>query len=677
MRLSKLFTMPTKAKISLQGNTISRDKTTPGKTTLWTPNPERVASCSLNCFINRVNDRWNTSIVDFLNLYTWSVENPQKFWSAIAEHCKIFFSNPFNEVLRYQGEIWDVEWFPGATLNFSQHLLKEADKSLAIVFRGENLIRKTLSRRELYTQVASVAAWLKQVGVGIGDRVVAFMPNIPETVVAMLACNSLGAVWSSCSPDFGVPAVIDRFGQIEPKVLFVSDSYLYKGEKINLSEKITSIKGQIPSLEQTVCVPYFSNTPLEIKETIPFSKIIENSCSTISFEQLPFDHPAFILFSSGTTGKPKCIVHRAGGVLIEHLKELQLHTDLRSGDTFFYQTTCGWMMWNWLVSGLAVGATLILYDGFPMHEGGHILWRIAQEEKINVFGTNAKYLSLCEKMNIKPNEKFDLSPMRTILSTGSPLLPENFDYFYKEVNPSAQLSSISGGTDIVGCFALGCPTLPVRRGELQCRSLGLDVEVFNDQSLPVRNEKGELVCRAPFPSMPLGFWNDTDRKKFKSSYFDRFPNVWCHGDLVELSDSGGMIFYGRSDAILNPGGVRIGTAEIYNQVEKIPEVLESVAVSQEWKGDQRIILFVKLREDETLTDELKRRISSTIRSNTSPFHVPKKILQVADIPRTVSGKIVELAIRETIHGRPVKNIEALSNPSALSYFRERAELLGE
>jgi acetoacetyl-CoA synthetase len=606
---------------------------------------------------------------DFDALYRWSVEQPEVFWPSVWELGQVVASRKWDRVLDRPDAMPGARWFPGARLNFAENLLRRDDEDPALLFRGEGGERSTLSFRELRAQVGAMAAWMQSAGVRPGDRVAGLMPNRPETVVAMLAAASLGAVWSSASPDFGADGVVDRFGQIAPRVLIGIDGYYYDGKVIDIRPKLAEVVQRIPSLQRVVLVPWVSDgldddalpCPLDVFPGL----LAEHWGSPLPAAQLPFEHPLYILFSSGTTGRPKCIVHGAGGTLLQHLKELMLHTDLSAGDRFFYYTTCGWMMWNWLVSGLAVGATLVLFDGSPFFPDPGVLWDLAEEEGVTVFGASAKYLAAIEKAGLKPREGRDLSRLRTLLSTGSPLAPESFDYVYRHVAPDVLLASISGGTDIVSCFALGNPLLPVYRGELQCRGLGLAVEVFDARGRSVVGQRGELVCTRPFPSMPLGFWDDPDDSRYQAAYFDRFPGVWTHGDFAELTPRGGLVIYGRSDTVLNPGGVRIGTAEIYRVVEGVEAVLESAAVAQDWEGDQRILLLVVLRPGRALDDGLRDDIRRRIRSRLSPRHVPARILQVEEIPRTRSGKIVELAIRDIIHGREVKNREALANPQAL------------
>ena len=642
---------------------------------LWTPSPDRIRQANITRFLDHIRDEVAPDVTTQQSLYRWSIEHPEKFWPQVWAFCGIKASRHWDKVLEHRERMPGAQWFTGSRLNFAENLLRHRDDRLALVFRGEKGERASLTYKELYVQVAACADALRKSGVKTGDRVAGFMPNRHETVIAMLAATSLGAVWSSCSPDFGINGVLDRFGQIEPKVLVTTDGYHYAGKTIDSLERIRGVLEKLPSVQRVVVVPYVNAAPdiSAIPRAVLWKDYLTDA-QEITFEQLPFDHPVYIMYSSGTTGVPKCIVHGAGGTLIQHLKELALHTDLKREDVIFYFTTCGWMMWNWLVSGLAVGATVLLYDGSAFHPSHDGLWKIAEEEGISIFGTSAKYLAAAEKFGVKPKSKYKLARLRTITSTGSPLLPENAEYVYREISPDICLSSISGGTDIISCFALGNPTLPVYAGELQCRGLGMAVEIWDEDGKPLRGTPGELVCVKPFPSMPVFFWNDAAGKKYHEAYFEQYPNVWRHGDWAALTEHGGLIIYGRSDATLNPGGVRIGTAEIYRQVEKLPEIVESLVVGQDWEDDVRVILFVRLREGIALDDALRERIRKTIRSETTPRHVPAKIIAVPDIPRTISGKITELAVRNVIHGRPVKNTDALANPQALEHYRDLLEL---
>jgi acetoacetyl-CoA synthetase len=642
---------------------------------LWTPSPERIRQSNISRFLDYIRRECDPHVASQKALYEWSVAYPEKFWPQVWAFCGIQASQHWDKVLEHGDRMPGAQWFTGSRLNFAENLLRYRDERPALVFRSEHGDRVSLTYRELHRQVAGLADALRKTGVKTGDRVAGFMPNRPESVIGMLATTSLGAVWSSCSPDFGINGVLDRFGQIEPKVLITTDGYHYSGKVIDSLERIRGVLEKLPSVERVVVVPYVSERPdiSKLPKAVHWAEYLTDAAD-IRFEQLPFDHPVYIMYSSGTTGVPKCIVHGAGGTLIQHLKELVLHTDLKREDVIFYFTTCGWMMWNWLVSSLAVGATVLLYDGSPFHPDNYVLWRIAEEEGIAIFGTSAKYLAALEKFRAKPAAKHQFPRLRTITSTGSPLLPENAMYTYREIKQDVCLSSISGGTDIVSCFGLGNPTLPVYAGELQCRGLGMAVEIWDDAGKPLRGEPGELVCVKPFPSMPVFFWNDPEGKKYREAYFEHFPGVWRHGDWAALTEHDGLVIYGRSDATLNPGGIRIGTAEIYRQVEKLPEIVESLVVGQDWKDDVRVILFVRLREGLGLDDDLRDRIKTVIKDNTTPRHVPAKIIAVPDIPRTISGKIVELAVRNVIHGKPVKNTDALANPQALEHYRNLPEL---
>jgi acetoacetyl-CoA synthetase len=608
---------------------------------------------------------------NYAELHAWSCQSAPEFWNLVWEFCEVQGRRE-GPTLVNGSRMPGAQWFPQAKLNFAQNLLRRRDGGDAILFWGEDRIRRRLSRRNLYDLVSRMAQALADAGVRKGDRVAGYLPNLPEATAAMLATASLGAIWSSCSPDFGVQGMVDRFGQIEPKLLFCADAYLYGGKEFDSQEKAQAALEALPSVEECVVIDYLgrpatAGTPLE-EFLEPFDP------QDIRFEQVEFNHPLYILYSSGTTGVPKCIVHGTGGTLLQHLKEHRLHSDVKPGDRLFYFTTLGWMMWNWLASGLASDATLLLYDGSPFVERGKLLFDFADEAGMTHFGTSAKFIDAIAKAGLKPRETHRLQKLRAVLSTGSPLMPEGFDYIYNEVKSDVCLCSISGGTDIVSCFVLGNPLGPVWRGEIQAKGLGMAVDVFDESGKSLRGEKGELVCTKPFPSMPVGFWNDPDGAKYRAAYFEKYPGVWRHGDWCEITEHGGIVIYGRSDAVLNPGGVRIGTAEIYRQVEQLDEVVESMVIGQDWRGDVRVVLFVRLRDGLVLSDDMVSRLKRRIRENTTPRHVPAKILQVADIPRTKSGKIVELAVRDTVHGRPVKNAEALANPEALEHFRNRPEL---
>lgn len=643
---------------------------------LWQPSPAEVETTRMHALMQRINREHAASLEDYSDLHAWSIENLEAFWSLLWEESGVVAEHKGETVLERPDAMPGARWFPEARLNFAANLLHRRDSHPALIMCDERGRRLTLSYAELYLKVAQLAHALRSSGVSAGDRVAGFVPNSEHAVIGMLAAASLGAVWSSCSPDFGFSGVLDRFGQIQPKVLIATDGYSWNGKPIDTLERVAKIGKAIDSLVQVVVFP-FLNDSVDIRgidKAVSWNDYIDNSATQVEFEMQPFDHPLYILYSSGTTGAPKCIVHSAGGTLLQHLKEHRLHTDLRAEDVLFYYTTCGWMMWNWLISGLACGSTLVLFDGSPFSPTPNVLWELAEREGISVFGTSAKYIAACEKEGLKPGNDHDLSRLRALLSTGSALSHESFDYVYRDIKQSLLLASISGGTDIVSCFALGCPIRPVYRGQLQCRGLGMAVDVFDDDGRPLRNGKGELVCTKPFPAMPIGFWNDPQGERYREAYFATFQNIWAHGDYAEITAEDGLIIHGRSDAVLNPGGVRIGTAEIYRQVEQVDGVVESLCIGQEWQDDIRVVLFVRLQHGIELDEDLKERIKKTVRANTSPRHVPAKIIQVSDIPRTLSGKIVELAVRNVVHGRPVKNQDALANPEALTLYEKLPEL---
>jgi len=647
---------------------------------LWMPSEERIKNSNMYAFMNQINETYHKNFKEYNQLYQWSIENIPEFWAAMWDFADIKASKHYDQVIDDVKKMPGAKWFSGARLNFAENLLRYRDNQTALIFKGEEQPPRRITYSQLYNEVARVAKSLREIGIKPGDRIVGFMPNMPETIIAMLAAASIGAAWSSCSPDFGVKGVLDRFGQIQPKVLFTANGYSFKGKKIDSLERISNILKQITSVERVVIVPYTEQNPdiSSILNAVMFDEFKSSEANLkIEFEQLPFDHPLYIMYSSGTTGLPKCMVQSAGGILIHHLKELILHTDLKRNDTIFYFTTCGWMMWNWLTSSLGVGATLVLFDGNPFHPEAGALWRMTQDEKITVFGTSAGYLAALENEGVKPGKEYDLTHLRAILSTGSPLAPEGFDFVYQEIKQDIQLASISGGTDLNGCFALGNPIDAVYAGELQCRGLAMNVQAFDEYGKPVISQQGELVCTAPFPSMPIYFWDDPDGKKYHSAYFDVYPNIWRHGDYIEINERGGVVIYGRSDATLNPGGVRIGTAEIYRQVEQLDEIADSIVVGQPWKNDVRVILFVRMSPGFELTEELKNKIRKIIRDNASPRHVPAKILAVPDIPYTLNMKKVELAVKKVIQGQAVLNKDALRNPEILDYYAGLKELQEE
>ena len=645
---------------------------------LWQPDRGRIDRSNLMRFMQEFAARSHRTLETFDALHQASVEDPAAFWDAVWDYCGVIGSKGDKPYLSDQGRMPGAHFFPRAALNYAENLLRRHDDGMAIVFRGEDRVRTSLTWADLNRNAAAFQRIYRDAGVTVGDRVAAILPNMPEAVAALLGASAGGAVWSSCSPDFGVKGVLDRFGQIEPTVLVACDGYFYNGKLIPLGERLQEIAASLPSLKRIVIVPYAGGAE-EIAANMPNAMVWRAPDATSresrpDFVRLSFDHPLYIVYSSGTTGVPKCIVHSHGGMLLKHLSEHQLHCDLKPGERLFYFTTLGWMMWNWLVSGLASGATLLLYDGSPFHPSGNALFDYADEERMTVFGTSAKFIDAARKAGLRPRDTHRLGSIRLICSTGSPLVAEGFDYVYDAIKPDVHLASVSGGTDICGCFVLGVPTLPVWRGEIQGPALGLAVDVLDDDGKPVRQEKGELVCKNPFPSMPVMFWNDADGSKYRAAYFSRYPGLWHHGDFAEWTSHGGLIIHGRSDATLNPGGVRIGTAEIYRQVELLSEVQESIVIGQDWDNDVRVVLFVVLKPGLTLDNALRERIKRQIREGTTPRHVPARIIQVSDIPRTKSGKITELAVRNIVHGQEVKNVEALANPAALDLYRGLEEL---
>ena len=644
---------------------------------LWIPSPDRVENSQMTQFLDTAEKDFNLTLDSYHDLHQWSVDHPTQFWEAIWSFCDIQASETYEKVLIAEDKFPGAKWFTGSQLNFAENLLRFRDDRTALVGILENGERRSITFADLHDDVEKLVSALRNYGINPGDRIAGFMPNIIETIVAMLATTSIGAIWSSCSPDFGINGVCDRFGQISPRILFTADAYYYNGKTINCLEKVEAIQQQIDGIEKVVVIPLVNQDPDfgAVQDAVLLNEFAtDKDVTPLRFEQLPFDHPVYIMYSSGTTGVPKCIVHGAGGTLIQHVKEQRLHVDLSPDDVLFYYTTCGWMMWNWLVSGLASGATVVLYDGSPFANEGGLLLDAIDNEGITIFGTSAKFVSSLDKAGVKPSLSHNLSSLKTILSTGSPLSQESFDYIYRDFKHDVCLSSICGGTDIISCFILGNPMLPVYRGEIQCLGLGMAVDFWDEAGQSLREEKGELVCTVPFPSAPIGFWNDAGDVKFRSAYFDSFPNVWAQGDYGEITEHGGVIIHGRSDAVLNPGGVRIGTAEIYRQVEKVNAVVDSIVVGQDWEDDTRVILFVVMREGLTLNDDIINELKLTIRKNATPRHVPAKVIQVADIPRTISGKIVELAVRSVIHSEPIKNSDALANPEALEYFKNLPDL---
>ncbi len=647
------------------------------KKPMWTPPPERIQNANMTHFMKEVNEKYGKHFTSYAELYTWSIDNIPDFWATMWDYAEIRASRPYDLVIDDLTKMPGAHWFPGARLNFAENLLRYRDDHLALIFKGEAQETTRMTYRQLYGKVAQLAKSLRDAGVVAGDRVAGFLPNMPETIIAMLAATSIGAIWSSCSPDFGIRGVLDRFGQIKPKIVFTANGYSFKGKKIDCLERLANILRELPSTEKVIVVPYTEAAPdiSIIPKAIHYHDFIsKEEHLEVEFQQLDFEHPLYVMYSSGTTGLPKCMVQSAGGILMNQFKELRLHSDLKRQDTIFYFTTCGWMMWNWLVSSLAVGATLVLFDGNPFYPDPGALWKLAQDEGISVFGTSAGYLAALQATGVRPGREYDLTPLRTILSTGSTLSPEQFDFVYGEIKSDLQLSSISGGTDLNGCFGIGNPIGPVYRGELQCVPLGMKVRAYDANGKAVINTKGELVCEAPFPSMPIYFWDDPDGKKYREAYFESYPGVWRHGDFIEITSTGGLIIYGRSDATLNPGGVRIGTAEIYRQIDALDEIQDSVVVGQDWQGDVRVILFVVIKDGLPLTEELKNKIRTAIRTNASPRHVPAKIIAVPGVPYTHNMKKVEIAIKKMLQHEPILNRDALANPEVLEFYKDIPEL---
>lgn len=649
------------------------------KTPLWTPSEERKQNANITHFINTINARHPVNLNSYAELYRWSIENIPDFWGEVWDFAKVRHSTPYDRIIDDLTKFPGAKWFPGARLNFAENLLRYRDEQLAFIFQGETQTSKRMTYAELYDSVARFAQSLRESEIGVGDRVVGYMPNLIETVIAMLAATSLGATWSSCATDIGPAAAIERLGQVGPKAMITADGYFYKGKAFDTLEHAAEVARGIPSLKKVIVVSYTrAHTDISaMPNAVHYEDFLSKEPNPkLQFEQLPFDHPLYIMFSSGTTGKPKCMVQGAGGVLLNHLKELLLHTDLKRSDRIFYITSCSWMMWNWLISSLAVGATIVLYDGNPNFPDTGAMWKLIQEEQVTIFGCSASYIHFLKKEGVSPRQIYDIASLREISQTGSPLSAEGFEYIYSGIKSDLHFNSISGGTDINGCFAAGSPILPVYAGELQSAALGMKIKSYDEHGIPIFDEQGELVCEAPAPSMPLYFWNDPDGKKYHAAYFDVYPGVWRHGDYVLIhSDTGGLTFYGRSDAVLKPSGVRIGTAEIYAQLEKLPEVADSLAVGQNVQDDQRVILFVKLASGYELTEELKNKIRKTLRENASPRHVPALILETPDIPYTLNMKKVESAVTNIINGRAVSNKDALINPGVLEYYENAAAAL--
>ncbi len=644
---------------------------------LWQPSEERVRNANITRYIDYVNKIYSLSIKGYEDLYQWSIGHREEFWASVWDLGKVIYSRPYETVLEDSPTMMGAKWFVGSRLNFAENLLRYRDDKVALVFKGEGLETVRMTYARLYDEVAGLARSLRDAGVSVGDRVAGYVPNMIHTVVAMLATTSIGAIWSSCSPDFGIKGVLDRFGQIEPKILFTANGYYYNGKSHDSLTRISGIIRDLPGIEKIVVIPYTKERAdiSSLPNAVHYDDFISTGpAPELTFEQLPFDHPLYIMYSSGTTGLPKCMVHGAGGTLIQHLKEHILNCDLTREDRIYYFTTCGWMMWNWLVSALAVGATVILYDGSPFYPDAGAVFQLAQDEGMTIFGTSARYIAAVENAGLKPRERYDLSSLKAMCSTGSPLSEESFRFVYSQIKEDLNLASISGGTDLLSCFALGCPVLPVYEGELQCRGLGMNIQAFDETGKPVIGKPGELVCTSSFPSMPISFWSDADGSKYTKAYFDVYPGIWRHGDFIQISERGTVKIYGRSDATLNPSGVRIGTAEIYRQVEAMEEIDDSIVVGQSWDNDVRVILFIKLAEGVEFTHELVARIKKNIRENTTPRHVPAKVIPVKDIPVTLNGKKVEMAVRNVIEGKPVTNKDALANPEALELYANLVQL---
>jgi len=647
------------------------------KKPMWEPSADLIKNANMTRFIDFVNKRYGLKVNSYNELHEWSVNYLSDFWAAMWDFGEIKASKPYDTIMVTGKHMIDTKWFPGARLNFAENMLRYRDNQTALIFKNEGAESVKMTYAELYDHVARLAKALRDSGVKMGDRVAGFMPNRMETVCAMLATTSIGAIWSSCSSDFGLKGALDRFGQIKPKVLFTTNGYFYNGRAFDSLKRVAEIMKDLPSIEKVVVVAYTESNPdvSHVPNAVRYDDFISKEKGLeIQFEQVPADHPLYIMYSSGTTGLPKCMVQSTAGILIAHIKELKLHTNVKREDTIFYFTTCGWMMWNWLVSSLALGATVVLFDGSPFYPDPGVLFEMTQNEGITIFGTSPRYLAEIEKVGLKPAQKYNLASLKTVISTGAPLSVGNYEYVYRDIKQDVLLSSVSGGTDINGCFFIGNPLLPVYAGELQCQGLAFDMQAFDSQGKPVLNQQGELVCTKPYPSMPLYFRNDEGNKRYLDAYFDVYPNVWHHGDFVEMTETGGAIIYGRSDATLNPSGVRIGTAEIYRVLENVSEIRDSLVIGQEWENDERVILFVRLADGVQLNEDLVKKIRNTIKENLSPRHLPARIIPVGDIPYTINMKKVEIAVRNIVHNKPVLNVDALANPESLEYYKNIKEL---